>query len=104
MQTLQSFEWDDEKNMLNQQKHQVDFVDAMLIFKNEVLTVEDARRVYGEPRFRSVGMIDDDCFVVVHTPRGEITRLISAWKGGSDERNNYCAHVISTGTSDEGSR
>ena len=33
---------------------------------------------YGEVRFISLGMVDDECFVVVHTERGGVTRLITA--------------------------
>jgi len=43
--------------------------------------------------FRSIGIGDDDCFVVVHTQRGSSVRLISAWKGGTDERELYRAYV-----------
>jgi uncharacterized protein len=89
-----NFEWDDEKYLANLTKHGVDFVEAMLIFENEVLTVEDTRQDYGEQRFRSIGLVDGNCFVVVHTQRGDAKRLISAWKGGADERDNYRSHVL----------
>jgi uncharacterized protein len=89
-----NFEWDDDKNEGNQRKHRVDFVDAILIFEGDVLTLEDTRQNYGEQRFRSIGLVDGECFVVVHTQRGNSTRLISAWRGGSDERNNYRSYVI----------
>ncbi|MCA3698025.1 BrnT family toxin [Aquidulcibacter sp.] len=87
------FEWDEEKSRANLIKHGVDFVDAVLIFENIVLSAEDRRHDYGERRMRSIGVVDDDCFVVVHTQRGGSTRLISAWKGGTDERELYRAHV-----------
>lgn len=87
------FEWDEEKNRANILKHGVDFADAMLIFEKIVLSAEDRRYNCGELRLRSIGLVDDDCFVVVHTQRGGSTRLISAWKGGTDERELYRAHV-----------
>jgi uncharacterized protein len=97
-----SFEWDDEKNEANQQKHGVDFVEAMLIFENDVMSVEDTRQNYGERRFRSIGLVDGNCFVVVHTQRGDTRRLISAWKGGSDERDNHGSHVLGASAGREG--
>jgi uncharacterized protein len=97
-----NFEWDDKKNVANLKKHGVDFVEALLIFENVVLSVEDTRQNYGERRFRSIGVVDGNCFVVVHTQRGDITRLISAWKGGLDERDKYRSHVLRTGKGDEG--
>jgi uncharacterized DUF497 family protein len=53
------------------------------------LTRIDDCQDYGEERFISPGMIGDECFVVVHTKRGDKTRLITAWKGGQDERYTY---------------
>jgi len=93
------FEWDEEKYRLNLNKHGVDFVDAILIFENDVLSAVDRRRDYGEVRVRSIGLVDDDCFVVVHTQRGNSLRLIGAWKGGTDERELYRAYVSGRGTS-----
>ena len=88
------FEWDHEKNKANILKHGVDFIDAMLIFETFVLSAVDRRHDYGEQRVRSIGIVDDDCFVVVHTQRGSSVRLISAWKGGTDERELYRAYVF----------
>lgn len=87
------FEWDHEKNKANILKHGVDFIDAMLIFETFVLSAVDRRHDYGEQRVSSIGIVDDDCFVVVHTQRGSSVRLISAWKGGTDERELYRAYV-----------
>jgi uncharacterized protein len=87
------FEWDHEKNEANILKHGVDFIDVMLIFETFVLSAVDRRHDYGEQRVRSIGIVDDDCFVVVHTQRGSSVRLISAWKGGTDERELYRTYV-----------
>jgi uncharacterized protein len=87
------FEWDHEKNEANILKHGVDFIDVMLIFETFVLSAVDRRHDYGEQRVRSIGIVDDDCFVVVHTRRGSSVRLISAWKGGTDERELYRTYV-----------
>jgi uncharacterized DUF497 family protein len=87
------FEWDHEKNKANILKHGIDFIDAMLIFETFVLSAVDRRHDYGEQRVRSIGIVDDDCFVVVHTQRGSSVRLISAWKGGTDEGELYRAYV-----------
>ena len=71
----------------------MDFEDAMLIFETFVLSAGDRRHDYGERRVRSIGVVDDDCFVVVHTQRGSSVRMISACKGGTDERELYRAYV-----------
>ena len=83
------FEWDEQKRQEAIKKHKVDMVEAALIFEGTVFTAVDERRDYGETRYISAGMADDDFFVVVHTPREGRTRLISAWKGGRDDRREY---------------
>ncbi|OYU75182.1 MAG: hypothetical protein CFE32_15230 [Alphaproteobacteria bacterium PA3] len=81
------FEWDDEKNKANILKHKVSFGRAALIFTGPIYTKVDLRQDYGETRFVSIGIVEDECLVVVHTIRGEKLRVISAWKGGQDERS-----------------
>jgi len=86
-------EWDENKRTDVLRTRGVDMVYAALIFEGTVLTKKDERTDYGEERFISLGMVEDDCFVVVHTPRGTATRLITAWKGGQLERDQYQAGI-----------
>jgi uncharacterized DUF497 family protein len=83
------FEWDETKRRANIRKHGVDFVRAALIFENAVLTRRDTRRDYGEDRYISLGMIETECSVLVWTERQESRRIISAWKGGQDDREEF---------------
>lgn len=81
------FEWDDEKNKANILKQRVSFGRTAFIFQSPILTKVDLRQDYGETRFVSIRIVEDECLVVVHTIRGPKIRIISAWKGGQDERN-----------------
>lgn len=63
------FEWDESKRLRILKERRVDILYAALIFEGDVLTRIDDRRDYGEPRFISLGMVEDECFVVVHTQR-----------------------------------
>jgi uncharacterized DUF497 family protein len=83
------FEWDKDKRLEVIERRGVDFRQAALIFDGPVLTVEDTRRDYGERRYISIGMAGPTCLVVVHTPRGEKIRIISAWLGGRSEERAY---------------
>jgi hypothetical protein len=96
------FEWDEAKRQANLAKHDVDIVNAVLIFENEVFTEEDARFDYGEARFRSIGFVDSKCYVVIHTERNGITRLISAWLGGRRDRRKYQTRFAGGNSPDEG--
>lgn len=83
------FEWDEEKRKATIASRGVDILYAALIFEGRVLTREDDRQNYGEVRFASLGLVDDIPYVVIHTSRGDITRLITAWKGGRKEYEQY---------------
>jgi uncharacterized protein len=96
------FEWDENKRQQVIRQRGVDIVYAALIFAGDVLTRYDDREAYGETRLISLGMVEDECFVVVHTERNGVTRLITAWKGGRDERAEYQAGIARRHKADEG--
>ncbi len=96
------FEWDENKRLSNIEKHQVDILEALLIFESWVLTERDVRFDYGERRFRSVGYVDDTCYVLIHAERNGMTRLISAWRGGRRDREKYKAGYARRNSTDEG--
>jgi uncharacterized DUF497 family protein len=84
------FEWDDEKNKANINKHGVSFETAARIFDGPVLTAEDDRFEYGEVRKNSIGKIEEALILVVtHTDRAGKTRIISARPGSRAERSRY---------------
>lgn len=83
------FEWDEEKRDANIKKHGVDFVRAAKIFHNPVLETSDDREDYGENRIIALGHWPEYFIVTVYTWRGENRRIISAWKAGRDEKENY---------------
>ena len=84
------FEWDEEKNKRNIQKHGIDFVDVPDVFKLLMLTGLNHRKEYGEDRWIGIGLLKNIVVVVVFTERkDEITRLISARKATKHEREEY---------------
>ena len=87
------FEWDESKRVSNYKKHGVDFLTAALIFEGPTITKKDTRREYGEDRFVSLGMVDGNVYCVTHTERNGNIRLISAWKGGRKEHEEYKKRV-----------
>ena len=83
------FEWNEEKRQATINARGVDLLYAALIFEGETLMREDDRKDYGEVRFASLGLVDDVAYIVIHTQRGENTRLISAWRGGHKDYERY---------------
>lgn len=97
------FQWDNKKRQRVWKKRKVDIVYAALIFEGPVLTAIDDREDYGEVREISIGLVDGECFVVVHTDRNGETRIITAWKGGREEHDRYQASIARRDQEDEGS-
>jgi uncharacterized DUF497 family protein len=86
------FEFDPAKAKANLRKHGVAFSDAEQALRDpNALTIEDAD-VEGEQRFITLGMDAlGRILVVIHTPRGERVRIISARKASRGESENYHA-------------
>jgi uncharacterized DUF497 family protein len=84
------FEWDEDKNRANTQKHKIDFADIPAIFNGPMLVELDEREDYGEERWIGIGFLQDIVVVVVFTERRQDTiRIISARKASKDERKRY---------------
>lgn len=83
------FEWDENKNLLNQRKHGVSFNLAIGVFadKNH-LELYDVFHSDDEDRYFAIGMVDDILYVVF-TERGEYLRIISARVATQKERDMY---------------
>ncbi len=84
------FEWDENKNKSNQDKHGIDFNNAKEVFQdNNRKTSPDLRKDYGEDRWITVGKILDIIIVVVYTIRDTAYRIISARYAKKKEREIY---------------
>ena len=84
------FEWDDEKNAINIDKHGIDFEDVVNIFNHPMLTLLDEREDYGEDRWVGIGWVKSLIGVVVYTERyGDVIRIISARKATKNEVRRY---------------
>lgn len=84
------FEWDEQKNQVNIEKHGLDFRDAYKVFEYPLLINLDDRKDYGEERWIGIGLMDMRVVVIVFTEPDEDTiRVISFRKAISSERKRY---------------
>lgn len=84
------FEWDEQKNLSNLQKHGLSFADAWEIFDAPILCDPDDRFDYGEDRWIGIGRLRSRIVVVVYTePDDETIRIVSLRKALSHEREAY---------------
>ena len=87
------FEWDEDKNKLNQQLHGIAFEDAKFVFNDPYKVIlPDLYHSEEEERWLAIGMVRRVLFVVF-TERGENTiRIISARVGTKAEKRLYNEH------------
>ncbi len=84
------FEWDENKNRTNLEKHGVDFEQAKKVFFDDFKSeMADNRKDYGEQRLKTVGKSLDLILSVIYTIRETVIRIISARSASSKERNIY---------------
>ncbi|MDR1803192.1 MAG: BrnT family toxin [Treponema sp.] len=83
------FEWDPEKDRINQKIHGISFSAAKFIF-NDVERWEryDSHHSEREDRWQTIGLVDKVLFVV-YTEQKEAIRIISARKADENERRVY---------------
>ncbi len=95
---LVQFEWSDEKNKLNIQKHSVSFEEAKEVFLDPFhISKLDYRFDYFEERWITLGETSKDKILVVanmffNENGEEIIRIISARKANQKERIFYEQH------------
>jgi hypothetical protein len=91
------FEWNQEKNRLNQLKHRgIAFESAALVFDDPHVIFRKDRIVSGEQRWHAIGAAEGAVLLVVHVYRmengngeEENVRIISAREANKRERRIY---------------
>lgn len=90
---LIKFEWDENKNEINKQKHKLSFVEAKSVFYDtEALVINDPEHSEEEERFIILGTSENaNLLVVCHCYRQSETviRIISARKATKTEAKQY---------------
>lgn len=83
------FEWDEQKRLINLEKHGIDFADVWEIFQYATYSTVDDRFDYGEIRFLTLGLLFGEIISVCHTETDESFRIISARKAEKHEQETY---------------
>jgi len=90
------FEWDDAKDLLNQEKHGISFLEARRLFESGVdyLEIFDSEHSDFEDRFIAIGPIEQGLVVIVYTePEEEIIRIIGARWANTHEQSLYRSYM-----------
>ena len=93
------FEWDPNKEKLNQEKHGLSFEEAKDLFSSgaDVLEIFDEEHSEDEDRLIAIGPIRLGVIVVIYTERTEdVIRIISARRATKKETMLYQQHCGET--------
>ena len=84
-----NFEWDPEKDRINQKTHGISFSAAKFVFNDEERWERhDSSHSEKEDRWQTIGLVDKVLFVV-YTEQREAIRIISARMADENERRVY---------------
>lgn len=92
------FEWDNEKNISNKEKHKIGFEEAALVFDDPFhIELYDSVHSDKEDRFLAIGTVMNILIVlVVYTERNDRLRIISARPATNKEKELYYDAVNNT--------
>ena len=83
------FEWDEDKNTINKEKHKISFETAAYVFDDPYyIKMFDFEHSVDEDRYIAIGKVGDIVFVVF-TERKDTIRMISARLATNVERSLY---------------
>ena len=83
------FEWNEQKRLLNLEKHGLDFFHAGDVFDAPHVVVPSAHD--SEPRFLVIGILQGRFVTIVYTMRGATIRIISFRRSRDEEKQKYHA-------------
>jgi len=84
------FDWNEEKNRINQMKHGVSFKDAAMVFSDSMrVEIYDRKHSFTEERWKIFGLSGMAVLTVSCTERNGIIRIISARKASKTEEEAY---------------
>ena len=90
---LLHFEWDSQKDLINQRKHGISFTEAVTVFEDvNALVISDPEYSEDEERFIILGFsLQANLLVVCHCYRSSesVIRIISARKATNREARQY---------------
>jgi uncharacterized DUF497 family protein len=81
------YEWDEQKQLSNLEKHGLDFFDVSIVFESPYVKVPSSHS--NEERLLAIGIFEGRFVTIVYTMRGETIRIISFRRARHEERDAY---------------
>ena len=84
------FEWDEQKRLWTIKERGLDFIDAAAAFDGRS-ALHFRAKDGGEERFVTIAVIENKCFTVIWTWRGDARRIVSFRRSQDGEEKKYRA-------------
>jgi uncharacterized DUF497 family protein len=97
---MAKFEWDENKDQKNLEKHGISFEDASDIFNDPDRLIFSQER-QGEKRYLTIGKAYEAIISIIYTTRDLVYRIISARRASKEERRAYLTKKLSKNQEDE---
>ena len=81
--------WDEEKRRRTLRERGLDFADCAAVFAGPTFSFIDDRKDYGEDRHVTVGVLQEQLVLIVHTERRDATRIISMRRANASEKAEF---------------
>ena len=83
------FEYDENKSLINKEKHGIDFVDAQNLWQDENALIVPANIIGDEERYALIAMFNNKCYTAIFTLRDDMYRIISVRRCRKNEEKSY---------------
>jgi len=83
------FEYDENKSIKNKEKHNIDFVEAKLLWNDKNSIVVPANITDNEIRYAMISKLNQKCYVSIFTIRNDNYRIISVRRCRKNEEKDY---------------
>ncbi len=83
------FEYDSNKSRINKEKHDIDFIEAQSLWKDDNALIIPANTSDDEIRYALISKLNKKCFVAIFTMRENTFRIISVRRCRKNEEKNY---------------
>jgi len=84
-----NFEYNENKSMKNKKKHNIDFVEAQLLWNDKSAIIVPANIIDNEIRYAMISRLNQKCYVAIFMIRNDNYRIISVRRCRKNEERDY---------------
>jgi hypothetical protein len=84
-----NFKYDENKSIKNKEKHNIDFIEAKLLWNDKNSIIIPANITDNEVRYAMISKLNQKCYIAIFTIRDDNYRIISVRRCRKNEEKDY---------------